>query len=141
LEWVNQNKKIKEPRVIGAVIDLGNCFNLVESQYNELLKEGYEILKKNYEDAELELPINTGRDEDKKARNLDCAVIQQVHVLVEELGLTPFDSVRGVFLEGPEVYPGAGFKERTHMQICVVNPNCIKGYFDPLSSDDNHQIP
>jgi len=27
--------------------------------------------------------------------------------------------------------PGAGFKEKNHIQICVRNRNCIKGYFLP----------
>ena len=42
-----------------------------------------------------------------------------------------FDSIRGVFFEGDELYPGAGFKEKDHIQICIRNPNCIKGYFLP----------
>lgn len=42
-----------------------------------------------------------------------------------------YDSVRGVFVEGKEIYPGAAVKEKTHIQLCVVNPNCIKGFFAP----------
>ncbi|TSA32147.1 MAG: hypothetical protein D4R64_16610 [Porphyromonadaceae bacterium] len=40
-------------------------------------------------------------------------------------------SVRGVFFEGKELYPNSGFREKNHIQICVRNPNCIKGYFLP----------
>ena len=43
----------------------------------------------------------------------------------------PFDSVRGLFSEGAPVYEGSGFRKKTHVQICVRNPNCIKGYFNP----------
>ena len=35
------------------------------------------------------------------------------------------------FWEGDELYPNAGFREKDHIQICVRNPNCIKGYFLP----------
>lgn len=28
-----------------------------------------------------------------------------------------------------ELHPGAGFKERTHVQIAVPNPDCIIAYF------------
>jgi hypothetical protein len=42
-----------------------------------------------------------------------------------------YDSVKGVFWEGDELYPNAGFREKDHIQICVRNPNCIKGYFLP----------
>jgi len=41
----------------------------------------------------------------------------------------PVDSVRGVFVEGEEVYPGAGFREKTHVQLCIRNLDCIKGVF------------
>ena len=51
------------------------------------------------------------------------------------------DSVRGVFVEGKSVYPGAGIPEKTHIQICIVNPNCIKGYFAPMIPDEDYRIP
>ncbi|MGA7236293.1 MAG: hypothetical protein WBY44_11470 [Bryobacteraceae bacterium] len=39
------------------------------------------------------------------------------------------DTFRGVFIEGEPLYPGAGFYAKTHVQIVVRNPNCIKGVF------------
>jgi len=36
-----------------------------------------------------------------------------------------------MFPEGKELYKGAGFREKNHIQLCVVNPNCIMGYFEP----------
>lgn len=42
-----------------------------------------------------------------------------------------FDSTRGVFTEGGPVFPGAGILEKSHIQICIRNPNCIKGFFLP----------
>ena len=38
-------------------------------------------------------------------------------------------SVRGAFVEGEPVYEGAGFREKTHIQICVCNTFNIKGVF------------
>jgi len=43
--------------------------------------------------------------------------------------------VKGVFWEGHSLYPNAGFAEKNHIQICVCNPNCIKGYFLPRGID------
>jgi len=57
---------IKEPYVVGAVIDLGLCLNLTE--------------------------------------------------------------------EGA-LYPGTSFRQETHIQLCVREINCIKGYFRPLNVD------
>ena len=50
--------------------------------------------------------------------------------------MSPFDSVRGVFWEGKELYKNAGFREKDHIQICIRNPNCIKGYFLPRELDN-----
>jgi hypothetical protein len=78
---------------------------------------------------------------------LDCAVIEQIHdsnVLLSQSAehkVEEFDSVRGVFIEGGEVYEGAGFMKKTHIQICVRNLNCIKGYFNPLEPYVYHKMP
>jgi len=69
--------------------------------------------------------------EDKLIRRLDCAVIETIHHLNQVTQKPQYDTIRGVFFEGKELYPGAGFKEKNHIQICVRNRNCIKGYFLP----------
>jgi len=43
----------------------------------------------------------------------------------------PFDTARGFFLEGRELYPTAGFRELDHIQICVRSSKQIIGYFLP----------
>ena len=57
-----------------------------------------------------------------------------------------FDQVRhtmklvaNAFIEGDPIYPDAGFNERTHIQICIINPNCIKGIFLPRKRNKNYQ--
>jgi hypothetical protein len=62
---------------------------------------------------------------------LDCAVIQNIHELNKKNNIQPYDSVRGVFWEGDPLYLNAGFREKNHIQICICNPNCIKGFFLP----------
>ena len=52
-----------------------------------------------------------------------------------------YDSVKGVFWEGQELYPNAGFREKNHIQICVCNPNCIKGYFLPRGINQDYPNP
>lgn len=91
------------------------------------------------------LPCNkpSKKTRDILLRNLDCAVIQQIQdYLVEEGDVPPaFDSVRGVFLEGEPPYEGSAFYSKTHIQICVCNPNCIKGYFCPKERDARFRMP
>ena len=142
-DWACNHRKIQNPAVIGAVIDLGECLNLTDNKSIDIVKMGYELLVAHSNATQQPLPINKnlGKSTDLLIRDLDCAVIQQIHSYNLEKKSSTFDSVRGVFLEGNEIYPNAGFKEKTHIQICVVNPNCIKGYFNPLLPDDNYRIP
>jgi hypothetical protein len=62
-------------------------------------------------------------------RRLDCAVIETLHQLRSEAKLDSYDTVFGVFDEGDAAYPGAGFKEKTHIQLAVRNTDVIIGYF------------
>ncbi|MBQ7537733.1 MAG: hypothetical protein IJT42_02045, partial [Treponema sp.] len=73
--------------------------------------------------------------------DLDCAVIERVHYQNKVNSLPEYDSVRGIFTEGKPIFPGAGFKEKTHVQLCIINPNCIKGYFDPIEADSSFPLP
>lgn len=150
LEWakhVNQNpdiskSKIKKPSVLGAVIDLGYCLDLLESSNLKVLKTTYEILVQRFDNSGFLLPQNKAlsKDKDLLLRDLDCAVIELLHEIKSGEKLAkPFDSVRGVFWEGTEIYPNAGFKEKNHIQICIRNPNCIKGYFIPRKLNSGYQ--
>ena len=59
------------------------------------------------------------------------AVIEYTHSFLKTRNEIPFDSVRAAFIEGDPIYPGAGFNDKTHIQLCIINPNCIKGFFLP----------
>lgn len=141
-DWA-YNRYKKKAAVIGAVIDLGYCLNLTDGASSEILRQGYELLKFRCELANTALPTNrkSKKTKDVLLRDLDCAVIQQVHDYNKENNLAMYDSVRGIFTEGGAVYPGAEFQEKTHIQICITNPNCIKGYFEPLNQDLAYPLP
>lgn len=137
-----KNSKIKTPAVLGAILDLGRCLDLTTRESIGLLKLGYLWLSKVV--GEKPKNRNIGSNKDLLLRNLDCAVIQKLHSELAkhpEMGISPFDSVRGMFIEGNEIYPGAGFMEETHTQICVINPNCIKGYFLPRHENKDYPMP
>jgi len=124
---------IKEPFVLGAVIDLGNCLDLLDQRYLHFLRAAYNSFKKDLESQNRTLPTNSAfgaHDFDFKKRELDCAVIRYAHQLAEESG-ERFDSVRAAFWEGEELYPGAGFRYGNHIQLAILNPNSIKGVFLP----------
>eukprot|EP01035_Chromulina_nebulosa_P016403 gene16403-21742_t len=81
------------------------------------------------------LPTNTGSTDDKVNRKLDCAVIRMLHEMNASSGSPPVDTVKGVFTEDSALYPGSGFRARTHIQHSVCNLDSIKGVFRlPLSA-------
>ncbi|EWH08985.1 hypothetical protein DS2_14914 [Catenovulum agarivorans DS-2] len=128
-----KNSSIKEPFVLAAVIELGNCLDLLDQKYNDFLKVAYTQLKQDLEAENIEIPTNKGfssNDFDFKARELDCAVIRYACALAEEAG-EPFDSVRAAFIEGAPLYEGARFYSENHIQLAIINPDCIKGIFLP----------
>ncbi|MBR2185804.1 MAG: hypothetical protein IJ857_00535 [Lachnospiraceae bacterium] len=134
----------KNAAVIGAVIDLGNCLNLTDSASSEYLKGGYKLLKTRCELTGEPLPTNRKSEKTKDIllRDLDCAVILQIQEFYSTGENKPaFDSVRGVFIEGDAPYPGSAFFEKTHVQLCICNPNCIKGYFAPRNEDKHFNMP
>lgn len=140
-DWAKQ--KYDHPAVLGAVIDLGRCLNLTDYHASDILKRGYDILELKCEMTGNELPKNKkGRSKtDFLLRDLDCAVIQQIHEYHRFVKIPGYDSVRGVFEEGKEVYPGAALREKTHIQLCIINPNCIKGFFSPRKENSEYSMP
>lgn len=140
MEWARAMKRrgrIRTPAVVGAVIALGRCLNLLERRYVNLVKHAYDELVATTRDAGTPLPVNLPLrgSRDLLMRNLDCAVINTVHDMRVESDFPPFDTVRAAFIEGDEMYPTSAFRDHNHIQICVRSPQSIKGYFHPLNQN------
>ncbi len=67
-EWAGENGS-----VIGAVIQLGRCFDLTDIRDTRLLQEAYDSVVALYEEESWALPENAGPG--LKRRKLDCLVI------------------------------------------------------------------
>jgi hypothetical protein len=118
--------RIKTPFVLGAIIELGNCLNLMEPMSLGIIKSSYKSLKDIYKNLGEPMPQNRGAN-----RQLDCAVIKYVHETRKETNQQPYDTIRCPFQEGYPVYDTSSFTERLHIEICVLNRELIKGYFLP----------
>jgi hypothetical protein len=147
--WAEEKKndgKIKRPAVLGAIIHLGYCCDFLDSKYINLIKDYHSSLEQIYKILGDDLPKNKNSKsdphQDMLLRELDCAVIEYMHQSIYEnwkkeileSGISKtknFDTTRGVFTEGGKAFEGAGLFEKSHIQICVRNPNCIKGFFIP----------
>jgi hypothetical protein len=137
-EWKASRGEFKEPVVIGAVIDLSNCLDLVAREGVELLRGAHASFVEVQTKANLPIPKNGNpkgaKDKDRVLRFLDCAVLRHLHSIIDTLSIEdpsiePFDTVRGMFVEGGRVYKGSGIYRKSHVQIAVRNSACIKGVF------------
>lgn len=137
LEWAKFAKAhpevcsavIKDPFVVGAVIDLGNCLDLLEADSIRVVQRAHDQLLEIFAASDVQPPRNEGLAPDRVVRKLDCAVINYVHDMQAASGEPAFDSVRAAFIEGHPLYEGAGFHRRTHIQLCVRSEAQVIGYF------------
>lgn len=117
---------IKTPFVLGAIIDLKKCLNLVDADSLNILSAAYNGLKELVTEAGQQMPTNKGNN-----RSLDCAVIEYIHQSNKERNVAGYDTVRCAFPEGKEIFEGSKISSRLHLQICIRNPECIVGFFLP----------
>lgn len=123
--WAEQQPRIERPAVLGAVIQLGRCLDLLDTRFTRDLEEFYPVWVWMMTSQGAELPENRG-----KARYLDQSVVNAFLLQAERMGVG-FDTVRAVFVEGEPVYPGSAIHSQTHIQVAVRNPQCIIGVFRP----------
>ncbi len=129
LRWARERFHGRQkPAVLGAYVQLGRCFDLLNEAITAILSDTYQRLAYTFASEGRQLPENRGRK--GKRRELDCYVINHCLAELHEQGIE-YETVRGAFLEGLPAYPAAGFSRESHLQIAVRNPACILGVFRP----------
>ena len=120
--------KLAEPTIVGALVQLGNCFDLMDTRFTGDLVDAYNHLRDVHEQSGVLLPSNAGITPDEKLRRLDCLVLNVYLSSLERTGRA-FDTVRCGFPEGSRAFPGSGIFQQSHIQVAVRNPACIIGAF------------
>lgn len=149
LTWAKDKKKrggILKPSVLGVVYQLNHCLDFTDAAFIDIIAQYYLLMKADFSFLNKDLPQNKDLPKDEYhdliLRELDCAVIEYMHQKIAEKidddiaangfsELQHFDSARGVFTEGGPAFEGAGIQSKNHIQICIRNLNCIKGFFIP----------
>ena len=149
LQWALDKKErgnLSVPSVVGVVYQLDYCLDLTDSDFIDLLPTYYKLMKRDLSVANKAQPKNKDLPHDEYhdlvLRELDCAVFEYMHETIDQQiesdiakqGFSQyrrFDSVRGLFTEGGPAFEGAGIQTKNHIQVCVRNLNCIKGFFIP----------
>lgn len=127
-EFQRQRGKVQAPAVVGAIVQLGRCFDLMDTRCTSELAQAFLEYRRLVRAIDLPMPKNAGRTPDKKLRRRDCAVLNFYLQRLEERGVV-YDSVRCAFVEGRPAFPGSGIREESHIQIAVRNPACVVGVF------------
>ncbi len=108
------------------MIRLGFCFDLLEPENVNYLREIYEEYRQTMELAGEALPENN-----RKYRKLDCAVFEYAYNVIRVApDHSSVQTTRGVYVPaGGErrVWDASWISRETHIQLCVRNPACILG--------------
>ena len=136
IEWSARGGE--EPFVVGAIIDLGRCFDLTQPENHRLLRETHKSIAEAHRRQGRPLPTNAGAG--GMMHHLDCFVINQAMVdadawlTVSATEDRYFQTVRCPFEEGQPVFPGSMIRTQTHIQIAVRDLRAIRGVFRPSVS-------
>lgn len=122
--------KVQAPAVVGVVLRLGLCFDLLDTRFTADLAQAYVRWAASLRAESHPLPTNAGPAPDRKLRRRDCAALNWYLATMAKAG-TGYDTVRCAFVEGAPVFEGSAIHHETHVQIAVRNPGCILRVFDP----------
>jgi hypothetical protein len=122
--------KVERPAVVGALLRLGNCFDLMDTRFTAELSDVFPAFMENCQARGCPPPVNEGATSERLLRRRDCAVINFYLNHILDLGAS-YDSVRCCFTEGPPSFDGSGIHTKSHVQIAIRSQSCILGTFRP----------
>jgi hypothetical protein len=120
--WAREHKVHEQPAVVGAIIRLGNCFDLLDPRNVPAVQGFHDKLLRLLVAAGAEIPVNV-----RQNRVLDCAVFNYIYRLSDESD-TPIETAQGVFVPtgtAKRAWRGSWISEEAHVQICVRKPKNI----------------
>ena len=130
-EKLRREKRRERPAVVGAVLQLGLCFDLLDTTFTANLGQVYPRFVESLGFAGRDLPINMGPAAELKRRYLDYAMLNW-YLSELQADSQLYQTVRGCFVEGGPAFPGSGIEAESHIQIAVRDPACIVGVFRPI---------
>ncbi len=120
--WTKTFKKKSQPAVVGAMIRLGNCFDLLDPANVQSLRRFHDVMMDTWKDAGVETPSNF-----RHRRNIESAVFNLYYDRSAVKGRS-IDSARAVYVptdRNKRIWKGSWIYEEAHIQICVRNPRNI----------------
>ncbi len=130
----------RDGEVIGALVQLGNCFDLTDPGCEKLLRITYGKVADVYANRGAALPTNEAAG--GFSRKLDRLILDQAMDIADAASIEgnqpelAFQTVRSAFEEGEAAFPGSKLRTQTHIQIAVRKLSCILGIFRPNFQED-----
>lgn len=115
--WAQDYKRKADAAVVGAVIRLGNCFDLLDPVNAQIIRTVYDELRSVTPKGK-QLPANGNQH-----KKLDCAVFNFFYTLYPDV-----ETVRGVYVPTQaqnRLWSRSWIYEQAHIQVCVRKPENI----------------
>ncbi|MGA2583479.1 MAG: hypothetical protein ABSG31_09410 [Tepidisphaeraceae bacterium] len=117
--WATTFKKKSHPAVVGAIIRLGHCLDLLDPANVSTLKGFHNATLAKWRAAKNKIPRNF-----RQHKKLDCAIFN----LYYHSAVTPIETSRAVYVpteSAKRAWPRSWIYEQAHIQICVRQPKNI----------------
>jgi hypothetical protein len=121
-QWAEEHHRGNEA-VVAVEVRLGRCLDLADTEFTPLLLGAYNDISEVYEAEGRDLPKNMG-GMDRKARRLDCLVLDHLMTILEGAGIE-YQTIRCPFEEGEAAFPGGNIRVQSHVQIAVRDLKCL----------------
>lgn len=116
--WARKFKRHQSPAVVGAMIGLGRCFDLLDPANVRLLRGLHNAMIEEWRQQGAVIPQNGNQH-----KNLDCAILNSYSSVDPSI-----DSIRAVYVpteSKKRAWPRSWIYEEAHIQICVRSPKNI----------------
>jgi hypothetical protein len=134
--WWARRRYGEDAAVVGALVRLGRCLDLLDPSNAELLRTAHDDLERMISGVGEKLPENANNH-----KYLDCAVLNYAYGLLDR-DARAVDSCRAVFVplqEGkmPRLWKRSGVFGNAHVQLCVRTPGNVLAVW-PVRKDGRH---
>jgi hypothetical protein len=117
--WATKFKRKKHPAVIGAIIRLEHCLDLLDPINVETMQDFHDKTLKKWKETGVIIPENGNQH-----KKLDCAIFN----LYYDESIVPIETARAVYVpteSAKRAWKRSWIYEQAHIQICVRKPENI----------------
>jgi len=110
--------------VLGSMIRLGTCFDLLDPENGTALKILHDLMKREIKKAGESVPQNANA-----RKYLDCKTLEYAYAAFESGG-KPVQSCRGVYVptgSKGRLWNRSWLSKDAHIQLCIRDSSCILG--------------